>query len=249
MKKLIIANWKMQMTVRESVRAAKLFAKRKWPAGVEVAIAPSHLALSAVGSVVRGSAINLAAQDASFDQRGAMTGEVSPRDVKELGARAVLIGHSERRRIFFETDEMVARKLRAAADAGLIPVLCVGETLEERTKGKTWEIISRQLASALPKTFPKQGMVIAYEPVWAIGTGSAATPSDASAVHRDIAALLIKRFAKAQADACRILYGGSVDGKNAAAFAGQNRVDGFLVAGASLKVQSFFRIAEACAKK
>lgn len=245
MKRLVVANWKMQMTVRESVRAAKTFARRKWPADIEIAIAPSYLALSGVGSALRGAALQLAAQDASLEQRGALTGEVSPQDLKELGVRYVLVGHSERRRLFLETDALVARKLQAVADAGLIPILCVGETREERESGRVREVISRQIFTSLPKNFPKQGLVIAYEPVWAIGTGKAATPSDASAVHRDIAALLEKRFGKA-ADACRILYGGSVDAKNAVRFAAEERVDGFLVGGASLKAESFTALVRSC---
>ena len=232
------------MTVRESARVAKTFTRRKWPFGVEVAIAPSYLALSVVGQTLRGSALKLAAQDASPEQRGALTGEVSPQDLKELGVRYVLVGHSERRRFFLETDELVAHKVQAVADVGMVPILCVGETREERESGMTWEVVSRQVSKALPKNFPKQGLVIAYEPVWAIGTGKAAKPADVSAVHRDIAALLEKRFG-ASSDACRILYGGSVDVKDAAAFAAEERVDGFLVGGASLKAESLAAIAGA----
>lgn len=248
MKKLVIANWKMQMTVRQSAKAAKIFARRKWPAGVDVAIAPSYLAIYAVREALRGSSIQLAAQDAYSEDKGTFTGEVSPRDLKEVGVKYVIIGHSERRRFFGETNEMIAKKIEGVVRNGMIPILCVGETAQERKLGKTWEVISEQLTVGLPGTFPKRGLVVAYEPVWAISdgrVGNPARPSDAAEVHGDVAALLKKRFGKAS-DACRILYGGSADANNAASFIVEKHVDGFLVGGASLKADSFEGIVDVC---
>ena len=245
---LVVGNWKMHGTLAEaSTLAREVLNGAGELAGVELALAPPFTALSTVAAITRDSAVALAAQNVHWEMRGAFTGEVSPEMVRELGCRYVILGHSERRHIFNESDEMVAKKVAAAASIGLEPIVCVGETLDERQADKTSAVISRQLKSAL-KGLGKDVIKlvsIAYEPVWAIGTGQNATPEQVEAVHRQIRGLLGELWQKEQARSRRILYGGSVKPENAAELARVPEVNGFLVGGASLKAESFLSIARA----
>ncbi len=198
-------------------------------------------------AVTRDSAVGLSAQNIHWETEGAFTGEVSPIMVRELGCGYVIVGHSERRRLFHESDQAVAKKVSAALGGELKPILCVGETLQERRAGKTNAVIGRQLRTAL-KGLGKdaiKNLAIAYEPVWAIGTGRNAAPEQVAAVHARIRDLLRRLTKEKAAESCRILYGGSVRPDNAPELAGVPDVNGFLVGGASLKAESFLGIARA----
>jgi triosephosphate isomerase len=212
------------------------------PSDVDVLVAPPFTALHAVSGVLAGSPIALGAQNMHFEKEGAFTGEVSGPMLREAGCTHVILGHSERRHIFGESDEVVSRKTRAALDHGLIPIVCVGETLHERDSGATLDVVGRQLDRALEGLAPNQltRMVIAYEPVWAIGTGRAATPAQAQEVH----AFIRQRIAPSGVDAqaLRILYGGSVKPDNIEAIMSQGDIDGALVGGACLQCDSFLKI-------
>jgi triosephosphate isomerase (TIM) len=200
-----------------------------------------------VAAVTIDSAVELAAQNIHWEMEGAFTGEISPRMVRELGCQYALVGHSERRHVFQESDQAVGKKMIAALGADLKPILCVGETLQERKGGKTNAVISRQLRAAL-KGVGKDGIEnisIAYEPVWAIGTGHNATPEQIAAVHRWIRNLLARRRGEKPAEACRILYGGSVRPENAPELIKVPDVNGLLVGGASLKAETFLGIIRA----
>jgi len=238
--KTIIGNWKMQVGVRESVALARgmlqnLRGKKVLP---EIIICPSFVALSDVRKIVTRSHIALGAQDLFWEETGAYTGEISPRILTELGISFVLIGHSERRQYLGETDEMIGKKMRQAFQSALTPVLCVGETAEERQQGKTQEIVEQQLQAALKGVMIPSGaqLFIAYEPRWAIGTGVVATPEDAVAVHREIRQQISTLIPSLRAENLHVLYGGSVDGSNAYAFLREKEVDGVLVGGASVKL-------------
>ncbi|HEX2386550.1 MAG TPA: triose-phosphate isomerase [Candidatus Binatia bacterium] len=246
---LVVGNWKMHGTLAEAAALAReVLNGGQNIAGVELALAPPFTALSTVAAITRDSLLFLAAQNVHWEMRGAFTGEISPEMVLELGCRYAIIGHSERRHIFHESDEVVAKKVAAAAAAGLQPILCVGETLDERQADKTAAVVSRQLKTAL-KGLGKDVIKIvsiAYEPVWAIGTGHNATPEQVEAVHRQVRGLLRELGQEPAAADCRILYGGSVKPENAAELAAVPEVNGFLVGGASLKADSFLTIARAC---
>jgi len=211
-------------------------------ARLEVALAPPYTALAAVYEENYGSPICLAAQDTYWEKQGAFTGAISPVMLKDAGCRFVIVGHSERRQIFGETNETVNRKLKAVLDTGLCPILCVGETIEQRQAGRTLEVVTAQLREGLAGITGLSGenLVIAYEPVWAIGTGLNATPDQAQEVHGVIRRLLAEMGAPAQS--IRILYGGSVTPDNAASLLAQPDIDGALVGGASLKADSFLKI-------
>jgi triosephosphate isomerase len=214
------------------------------PARAEVLVAPPFTALHGVAEALRGSAVLLAAQNMHWEKEGAFTGEVAPRMLKDVGCSHVILGHSERRQLFGETDEGVGRKARAAHDNGLVPILCVGETLSDRDSDRTFEVVERQLERALRQLSPDEAAasVIAYEPVWAIGTGRAATPEQAQQVH----AFIRKRVGASHGDAVartlRVLYGGSVKPDNAASLMAQADIDGALVGGACLQAASFLGI-------
>jgi len=246
---LVVGNWKMHGTLAEaSALAREVLNGGRKIAGVDLALAPPFTALSTVAAITRDSALALAAQNVHWEMRGAFTGEVSPEMVRELGCRYAIIGHSERRHIFHESDDIVAKKVAAAGAAGLQPILCIGETLDERQADKTEAVVSRQLKTAL-KGLGKDVIKIvsiAYEPVWAIGTGHNATPEQVEAVHRQVRGLLRELWQESAAADCRILYGGSVKPENAAELAAVPEVNGFLVGGASLKADSFLSIARAC---
>ena len=219
--------------------------------GVDVAICPPFSALFTVGEILRDSgAVVLGAQNCHWDAQGAHTGEISPPMIKELGCRYVILGHSERRKEMGETDDLINRKVQAAIAHGLTPVLCVGETAEERRQGLTFTTIEGQLRAGLAGMPPEAiaQSVLAYEPVWAIGTGQVATPAQASEVHGYLRGLLTELTSKDAAQTIRLLYGGSVKPDNAAELAAAPDIDGALVGGASLKVQDFVAIAKHAAR-
>lgn len=213
--------------------------------GVEVVVAPPFTALSAVASVLANSTIALAAQNVFWEEKGAFTGEIAPVMLKDAGCTYVIIGHSERRQYFHETDETVNRRLKTALKASLVPIVCIGETLAEREAEKTFGIIERQIRSGLiDLSLDEMGkVIIAYEPVWAIGTGRTATPDQAQEVHHFIRKLVFQLFGKEIADKISILYGGSVKPDTIDQLMAQADIDGALVGGASLKAEDFARIA------
>ncbi len=242
---LLAANWKMYKTMHETVAFVReLTAHSKALSDVEVVVAPPFTALAAAAEVARNTNVGIAAQNLYFEREGAFTGEVSAAMIKDAGATHVIVGHSERRRLFGDTDEWVNRKMRAALAAELTPIVCIGETLAEREAGETLAVLDRQIRAGLDGLGADQigALVIAYEPVWAIGTGKNATPAEADEAHRHIRGRLRQWFGAAAADPCRILYGGSVKPDNIRELSGLPDVDGALVGGASLDVRSFFEI-------
>jgi triosephosphate isomerase len=243
---LVVANWKMHKTVRETVLyASELLALSSDLVGVDLLIAPPFTALAAAATATRGSRIGVAAQDVSCEREGAFTGDVSAPMVHEAGASHAIVGHSERRRGHGETDLVVQRKLQAARTAGLVPIVCVGETLDERDGGHTFDVIDRQLAVALDGLTGDTvaALVVAYEPVWAIGTGRVATTSEAEQVHAHLRGRLRQWCGGHAAASCRVLYGGSVRADNIIDIMKLPDVDGALVGGASLEVGGFVAIA------
>jgi triosephosphate isomerase len=241
---LIAGNWKMHKTLDEAKALARAIRDGAAPGRrAEVALAPPYTALAAVAAELAGSGVRLAAQDAFWEKQGAFTGAVSAAMLADVGCTYVIVGHSERRHFFGDTDAMVNKKLAAVAAAGLIPILCVGETREERQADQTLKVVRRQLSQGLGELKPATGadLVIAYEPVWAIGTGLTATPDQAQTVHHFIRSLL-REFLGAVAEAVRIQYGGSVTPDNAATLLAQPDIDGALVGGASLKPELFLPI-------
>jgi len=246
---LIAGNWKMYKTVPEARDLATALVNSDLPAAVEVAVCPPFTALAEVGRVLAGSAVRLGAQDVFWEPQGAYTGEISPPMLADLRCHYVIVGHSERRQHFEESDEVVTRKVRASFSQGLVPILCVGERLEERDTGQTERVVTRQVEIVIAVLPPEQirPLVIAYEPVWAIGTGRAATGQEANRVIGLIRETLGRKDAEAAAQA-RILYGGSVTPANAAEFSQQPEIDGALVGGASLDAPKFLAIVAAHGK-
>jgi triosephosphate isomerase len=242
-RKFVCGNWKMHKTVGEAVQLVRDLRQRLGSVTTQVAVAPPFTALAAVKQVLQGSSIQLFAQNCHFEKQGAFTGEVSAAMLRDAGCDGVILGHSERRQLFGETDESVAKKLKAALAEGLAPIVCVGETLQEREAGRTWEVVSRQLRGALSGLDAQAlgRVTIAYEPVWAIGTGRNATAAQAQEVHAQIRGLL-RELGGPVADSIRIQYGGSVKPDNAAELLSQPDVDGALVGGASLKADDFAKI-------
>jgi triosephosphate isomerase len=245
-RKFVCGNWKMHKTVGEAVQLVRDLRQRLGEPRAQVAVAPPFTALAAVKQALQGSPIQLFAQNCHFEKQGAFTGEVSAAMLRDVGCDGVILGHSERRQLFGETDESVARKLKAALGEGLAPIVCVGETLQEREAGRTWEVVSRQVRGALGGLDAQAlgRVTIAYEPVWAIGTGRNATAAQAQEVHAQIRGLL-RELGGSVADSIRIQYGGSVKPDNAAELLSQPDVDGALVGGASLKADDFAKIAAA----
>jgi triosephosphate isomerase len=242
---LIAGNWKMHSTRVEAERL--LVALKSAVTGLidrEVAVAPPFTALETAARLLAGSSIQLAAQNLHWEPQGAFTGEISGPMLKDLGCSYVILGHSERRQYFAETDQQVARKVRAAQRDGLIPIVCVGETLEERDRGDTLTVIRRQVQGGLHEQEKAAiaALVIAYEPIWAIGTGRTATPEQAQEVHATIRATVAEMADHLTAEAVRILYGGSVKPDNVDGLMAQADIDGALVGGASLQADSFARI-------
>ncbi len=242
---LIIGNWKMFKTVHEAV----VFAKELRPLvkdiqDVEIVVAPPLTALHSVAEALRNANVGVASQNVFWEREGAFTGEVSPAMVKEAGAEYAIIGHSERRRLFGDTDALVNRKVVAAIGAGLAPILCVGETLEEREGNETLNVLDRQVREGLQGVSGEQvaDMVVAYEPVWAIGTGRVATAAQAQSAHEHLRGRLRQWFGPDAAERCHLVYGGSVKPDNIAGLIQEPDVDGALVGGACLDVRSFAEI-------
>jgi triosephosphate isomerase (TIM) len=238
----IAGNWKMFKTVQDAVFFVKeLKSAVRDVKGVEIVVGPTFTALHAVAEALRNSNIGVAAQDLYWEKEGAFTGEVSPGMVKEAGAEYAIIGHSERRRLFGETDAIVNRKVSAAIAADLTPIVCIGETLEEREAGATLDVLDRQVKDGLDRVTADHvaDLVIAYEPVWAIGTGRTATSAQAGEAHAHIRKRLRQWFGADAADRCHVIYGGSVKPDNIGELSAEPDVDGALVGGASLDVRSF----------
>ena len=239
----IAANWKMYKTVLETVAFIKEFRKLADAVPDDV-VAPPFTALRTAAEAAHGSVIGIAGQNLHWEREGAFTGEVSAGMLKEAGAEYVIIGHSERRRLFGETDQTVNRKLVAAIGAHLTPIVCIGETLDERDGNETLNVLDRQIKQGLDGLTADQvaAAVIAYEPVWAIGTGRNATPAQAGEAHAHIRSRLRQWFGGAAAEQCHVIYGGSVKPDNIRELASLEDVDGALVGGASLEVRSFLEI-------
>jgi triosephosphate isomerase len=242
-RKFVCGNWKMHKTAAEAGQLVREL-RQRLNTQIQVAVAPPFTALQTVKQALQGSPIQLFAQNCHPEKQGAFTGEVSAPMLKEIGCDGVILGHSERRQLFGETDEGVNRKLRAVLEAQLHPIVCVGETLQEREANRTWEVVSRQVRGAFAGLGAEAigGCTLAYEPVWAIGTGKTATTAQAQEVHGQIRGLLRELASAAVADGVRIQYGGSVKPENAADLLGQPDIDGALVGGASLKADDFARI-------
>jgi len=244
---LIAGNWKMNLSAKEAVALIEGIAGGiRDIEVVDVLVAPPFTTIAAVRKAIGNSKIFLSAQNMHYEMSGAFTGEVSGRMIQESGCTHVILGHSERRAIFHETSQMIDLKVKAAAVLGLIPIVCVGETLEEREDGKTFDVIKQQLDESLKNFIVDQLMlpstILAYEPVWAIGTGKTATPDQAQEVHGFIRKWIEKTFNPGTANQVRILYGGSVKSDNIADLMAKPDIDGALVGGASLKADAFVPI-------
>jgi len=242
---LMAGNWKMNKTIEEAIDLVRqLKSATAGVEGVEVAVAPPFTALHAVKKELQGSPIRLAAQNVFWEEKGAFTGEIAPLMLREIGCEYVIVGHSERRQFFGETDETVNRRLKAVLGQGMKPIFCIGETLQERESEKTFSVLERQIEQGL-RSLQESAMekiVVAYEPVWAIGTGKTATPEQAEEVHRFIRRKLEKLYLPHVAEHTRIQYGGSVTPENVKGLMAQPDIDGALVGGASLKSDSFSKI-------
>jgi len=244
-KPLFVANWKMNKTVVEAIALAKAL-KNEFigMTNREIVICPPFTALAAVAAEIKIANILLGAQNMHYEKEGAFTGEISPVMLKEIGVKYVILGHSERRHYFNESNELINKKLKSAAAFGLNPIFCVGETSEEREKKKTKAVIEKQIVEGLRgiSEFEMQKINIAYEPVWAIGTGKNASPKQAENVHLFIRGIVKKLYYKRISDNLRILYGGSVNPENVEGFMEKSSVDGVLVGGASLDEKKFIKI-------
>jgi triosephosphate isomerase len=250
-RKFIAGNWKMNTSRAEGVAlATAVAAKVGANSNVEVAVCPPSLYLEAVGQAVKGSTVGLGAQNCYHEAKGAFTGEISPQMLVDIGCKYVILGHSERRQIFKESNQDVNRKTLAALAVGLTPIVCVGESLEQRQSGQTAQIVREQIEGSLAGLSVEQMLkvVIAYEPIWAIGTGVVATPEQAEEVHADLRKLLETRYTPEVAASVRIQYGGSVNAENAASLLSQPNIDGALVGGAALKADGFLAIISAAAR-
>ncbi len=250
-KSFVAGNWKMNKTVAESRELVSTMGQQlKLVQGVEKVLCPPFMSLVAVANLLGGTDIGLGAQNMHWEDKGAFTGEVAPNMVKEF-CKYVIIGHSERRAYFGETDETVNKKVLAAQKHGLTPIVCIGETLAQYEAGETAEVVRRQALEGLKGLDPAFApqIVVAYEPVWAIGTGKASSAENAEYVHQDVVRAALKDlFGEETAQSIRILYGGSVTAANAAEFFAQPNIDGALVGGASLKAEEFVAIAQAAAR-
>ena len=244
---VVAGNWKMNTTVSEA--AALAAGVRDGPgavSGVELVLCPPFVSLAAVSDAVKGSAVKVGAQNMHFEDSGTFTGEVSPGMLQGL-CDYVILGHSERRQMFAETDDSVNRKIKAAQAAGLKPIMCVGETLEEREAGKASDVISGQVRAGLQGISDTSGLIVAYEPIWAIGTGQAATPETAAEIMGGVILETLRSLFSASADNISLLYGGSMNATNAGDYAAQDCIHGGLVGGAALQADSFLQVAAAVA--
>ena len=250
-RKVIAGNWKMNMTPTEAKELAKgVYEQVKGKTGCDVVVCVPFVDIPAMAQIVKGTIIKLGAQNVHFEEKGAYTGEISANMLKDCGVQYVIVGHSERREYFGETDETVNKRAKAALNAGLTAIICVGEKLWERECGITAEVVSRQVKLAL-YDIPEeqmQNVIIAYEPVWAIGTGTTATNEQADEVCGVIRKTVSSLYGKETADSAVILYGGSMNAKNAAELLGKENVDGGLIGGASLKAADFSEIVAAASK-
>jgi triosephosphate isomerase len=241
-KKFIAGNWKMNTTLPEAVELARgVVAKLGAISDVDVAVCPPYVNLAAVAEAVKGSNIKLGAQDVHWEPKGAFTGKVSCAMLKAIGVTYVIIGHSEQRQYFHETDETVNRKVKAALAAGLLPIICVGETLDERNGGRMEKVVETQVRGAFAGLTKDQALTctVAYEPVWAIGTGVVATDQQANEAHIFVRKVLTAIFDADLAQRLRVQYGGSMNPKNAKGLLAQSDVDGGLIGGASLRADDF----------
>ncbi len=243
---VVAANWKMFKSPLESEKFLNEFMsfQKDFSNKVQNLFFVPAMNLAAVATILKGTPILWGAQNIHYESEGAFTGENSPKVLKEMGAQICLIGHSERRTLFFETDELCAKKVKAAQGLGLAPMICVGESLSERKSGKTFQIITEQLRNSLKLFDPKKKFYLAYEPVWAIGTGQVATSKEAQEAHLILRNELKDIMGEQGADATPILYGGSVKPENAQELSDQDQIDGFLIGGASLKIESLVQIAK-----
>jgi triosephosphate isomerase len=249
-KSFVAGNWKMNTDVHSGIKLTEgIVAGCEGVAGnnVDVAVCPPFVYLQQVGKALQSSHVALGSQDIYFEQKGAFTGEISAAMLKDVGCTYAICGHSERRHVIGETDELINKKVHAAILGGLLPILCVGELLEERKANKTTEVVTRQMKKGLAGLTPEKmsAVTIAYEPVWAIGTGLTATPQQAQEVHALIRKLLAQMYDRKIAGEIRIQYGGSVKADNAGELMAQEDVDGLLVGGASLKADDFVAIVKA----
>ncbi len=247
-KKLIAGNWKMNKTADEAVALAKeIVAVAKDASNTDVMISPTFVCLSEVSKIVAGTNVKLGCQNMYFEESGAYTGEISADMLKSVGVEYVILGHSERRSIFGETDEMINKKIKKCIEKGLIPVFCIGETLEERKAGKEEEVVNSQTKNGLAGLSEADAakVVIAYEPVWAIGTGETATPEQADSIHKTIRDTLSSMYSANLADGMKILYGGSMNDANAKELLGKENIDGGLIGGAALVADKFATIINA----
>jgi len=249
-KPMIAGNWKLNKTIREAIELVTLLKRQLCDIqSTEVVVCPPYTALSDVAEIVAESDIQLGAQDLYWEEKGAFTGEISGAMIKEAGANFVIVGHSERRQFFNETNETVNKKTKAALKSNLTPIVCVGETLKERESGQTFQVIEAQFKGAFGN-FNREEMkraILAYEPVWAIGTGKVATPQQAEEVHAFIRKEIRTAFGEEVALGLRILYGGSVKPENTAALMKEPDIDGALVGGASLEAGQFSDIVKQAA--
>jgi len=239
---LIAGNWKMNTTLSEATELiSRMLHDLDEVGSVDKVLCPPFISLAAIGEMLKGSSIKLGAQNVYFEEKGAYTGEISPLMLAEL-CEFVILGHSERRQYFDETNEVVNKKIVAALKAGLKPILCIGERLEENEAGRTEEVVTEQLKASLAGINSINGLSVAYEPVWAIGTGKAATGKQANETIGFIRRIISKLYGERSAQDLRILYGGSVTADNIAEFVEQSEIDGALVGGASLKADQFINI-------
>lgn len=244
---LIAGNWKMNGLLEDGVNLAKAVAsgvKEMGKPSCEFLVCPPFTLLAPVKKALRGAKVALGAQDAHFAKKGAHTGDISPEMLKDIGCTYVILGHSERRADHKESNELIAKKAVAAYENGLKAIICIGETEAERDQGKTIEVCTQQILGSVPDSADAANTVIAYEPVWAIGTGKTPTSGDVEDVHAAIRKVLAKKLGKSVANKMRILYGGSVKPSNAKEFLSLPDVDGALIGGASLKAEDFLAIAK-----
>jgi triosephosphate isomerase len=244
-KPVIAGNWKMHNTISEALELVReIKGKVEGVTDVEIIVSPVYTALASVSAELNGSNIKVASQNIFWEEKGAFTGEIAPNMITDAGCSHAIIGHSERRQYFGETDETVNKRIKAALLAGLIPILCVGETLEEREAGSTMSVVETQIKGGLVDISAEDmaKIIIAYEPVWAIGTGKTASPDQAEEVHKNIRGIVEGIYDPAISDGVRILYGGSVKPENVDELMVQPDIDGALVGGASLKADSFARL-------
>jgi triosephosphate isomerase len=241
---MIAGNWKMNTTVNDAVKLVKsMLPKLDKVGGIDKVICPPFVSLAVIRDLIKGSSVKLGAQNVFYEEKGAFTGEISPPMLADL-CEYVIIGHSERRQYFSETGEFIDKKVRAAVETQLKPILCIGERLEENEAGRTENVLMQQLMASSDRLYYLGGLVIAYEPVWAIGTGRSATGEEANKTISFIRGIIAHQYGNDIADSVRILYGGSVTAANIAEFVRQPEIDGALVGGASLKAEEFLSIAK-----